>query len=210
MKTEKKKEQPLRVAILGHKTIPSRQGGIEIVVEQLAVRMVKLGQQVTVYNRSGHHVSGKEFDEKRVNEYQGIRMKYVPTIDKKGLAAVSASFFATLYSAFGRYDVVHIHAEGPAFFCWLPKLFGKRVVNTVHGLDWDREKWRGSVASKFIRGGEKNAVKYADEIIVLSKSVQKYFMENAYSACKNTEFAIASLGNDAGIYGAACIAQNKF
>ena len=177
MKAEKKKERPLRVAILGHKTIPSRQGGIEIVVEQLAVRMVKLGQQVTVYNRSGHHVSGKEFDEKRVNEYQGIRMKYVPTIDKKGLAAVSASFFATLYSAFGRYDVVHIHAEGPAFFCWLPKLLGKRVINTVHGLDWDREKWRGSVASKFIRGGEKNAVKYADEIIVLSKGVQKYFME---------------------------------
>lgn len=94
-----------------------------------------------------------------------------------GLAAVSSSFFAALYSAFGKYDVVHIHAEGPAFFCWLPKLFGKRVVVTIHGLDWAREKWRGSVASKFIRGGEKNAVKYADEIIVLSKGVQKYFME---------------------------------
>ena len=91
MKTEKKKERPLRVAILGHKTIPSRQGGIEIVVEQLAVRMVKLGQQVTVYNRSGHHVSGKEFDEKRVNEYQGIRMKYVPTIDKKGARDIIGS-----------------------------------------------------------------------------------------------------------------------
>ena len=48
---------------------------------------------------------------------------------------------------------------------------------TSAGLDWDREKWRGSVASKFIRGGEKNAVKYADEIIVLSKGVQKYFLE---------------------------------
>lgn len=94
-----------------------------------------------------------------------------------GLAAVSSSFFAALYSAFGKYDVVHIHAEGPAFFCWLPKLFGKRVVVTIHGLDWDREKWRGSVASKFICGGEKNAVKYADEIIVLSKGVQKYFMD---------------------------------
>lgn len=67
--------------------------------------------------------------------------------------------------------MVHIHAEGPAFFCWIPKLFGKRVISTIHGLDWDREKWRGSVASKFIRGGEKNAVKYADEIIVLSKDV---------------------------------------
>ena len=45
-----------------------------------------------------------------------------------GLAAVSSSAFAALYSAFGKYDVVHIHAEGPAFFTWLPKMFGKRVV----------------------------------------------------------------------------------
>ena len=177
MNKRKNNNSPLKIAVLGHKTIPSRQGGIEIVVEELTVRMAKLGHKITVYNRSGHHVSGKEFDGKKLKEYKGIRMKYVPTIDKKGLAAMSASFFAAVAAAFGKYDVVHIHAEGPAFFCWIPKLFGKRVINTIHGLDWNREKWRGSVASKFIRGGEKNAVKYADEIIVLSKGVQKYFME---------------------------------
>ena len=92
-----------------------------------------------------------------------------------GLAAVSSSFFAALYSALGKYDVVHIHAEGPAFFSWIPKLFGKRVVVTIHGLDWSREKWKSGFGSKFIRQGEKNAVKYADEIIVLSKGVQDYF-----------------------------------
>ena len=53
-----------------------------------------------------------------------------------GLAAVSSSAFAALYSAFGKYDVVHIHAEGPAFYAWLPKMFGKRVVVTVHGEDY--------------------------------------------------------------------------
>ena len=94
-----------------------------------------------------------------------------------GLAAVSSSFFAALYSAFGKYDVVHIHAEGPAFFCWLPKLFGKRVVVTIHGIDWQREKWQSGLGSKFIHQGEKNAVKYADEVIVLSKGVQDYFKE---------------------------------
>lgn len=73
--------------------------------------------------------------------------------------------------------MVHIHAEGPAFFCWIPKLFGKRVISTIHGLDWAREKWKFGLGSKFIRQGEKNAVKYADEIIVLSKGVQKYFMD---------------------------------
>ena len=49
---------------------------------------------------------------------------------------MSSSFFAALYSAFGKYDVVHIHAEGPAFFSWLPKMFGKRVVVTIHG-EWE-------------------------------------------------------------------------
>ena len=72
---------------------------------------------------------------------------------------------------------MHIHAEGPAFFTWLPKMFGKRVVVTVHGLDWAREKWQSGLGSKFIHQGEKNAAKYADEVIVLSKGVQDYFKE---------------------------------
>ena len=169
-------ERDLRIAVFGQKRL-SREGGVEIVVKELCTRMAQQGCQVTCYNRSGHHVSGAEYDDIDNTNYEGIRQKCVPTIEKKGLAAVSSSFFAALYSAFGKYDVVHIHAEGPAFFCWIPKLFGKRVVNTIHGLDWDREKWCGSIASKFIRGGEKNAVKYADEIIVLSKGVQDYFKE---------------------------------
>ena len=52
---------------------------------------------------------------------------------------------------------MHIHAEGPAFFAWLPKMFGKRVVVTVHGIDWQREKWQSGLGSKFIHQGEKNA-----------------------------------------------------
>ena len=168
----------LRIAMFGQKRL-SREGGIEIVVKELATRMVKKGHEVTCYNRSGHHVSGDEFDDTQEKVYLGIKQKFVPTIEKKGLAAVSASFFAALYCAFGKYDVVHIHAEGPAFFCWIPKLFGKKVIVTVHGIDWQREKWKSGFGSKFIRQGEKNAVKYADEIIVLSKGVQTYF-EDTY------------------------------
>ena len=167
----------LRSCMFGHKRIPSREGGIEVVVEELSTRMVKLGQQVTCYNRGGHHVSGKEFDGERLHEYKGVKLKTVPTINRKGLTAVSSSFFAALASAFGRYDVVHIHAEGPAAMCWIPKLFGKRVVVTIHGLDWQREKWKNGFGSKYIHLGEKMAVKFADEIIVLSKGVQEYFQK---------------------------------
>ena len=175
--TGKNSTDKLRIAMLGHKRIPSREGGIEIVVEELSTRMVQLGHSVTCYNRKGHHVSGAEFDGEVKSEYKGVKLKTVPTIEKKGLAAVTSSLFASLFAAVGSYDVVHIHAEGPAFFCWLPKLFRKRVIVTVHGIDWQREKWQSGFGSKFIRQGEKNAVKYADEIIVLSKGVQDYFKE---------------------------------
>ena len=166
----------LAIAMFGQKRL-SREGGVEIIVKELCTRMARDGCDVTCYNRAGHHVSGAEYDDAGKTEYEGIRQKSVPTIERRGLAAVSSSAFAALYSAFGKYDVVHIHAEGPAFFAWLPKMFGKRVVVTVHGIDWQREKWQSGLGSKFIHQGEKNAAKYADEVIVLSKGVQDYFKE---------------------------------
>ena len=167
----------LKIAMFGHKRMPSHEGGIEIVVEELAVRMVQMGHEVTCYNRKGHHVSGKQFDEKQMSEYHGVRLKGLPTLDKKGMAAMTSSFAGSILTAFGKYDVVHIHAEGPAAFCWLPRLMGKRVIVTVHGLDWARAKWKGSFGSKYIHFGEKMAVRFADEIIVLNESTQTYFKE---------------------------------
>lgn len=100
-------KEKLNIAMFGQKRIPSREGGVEIVVEELCTRMVALGHNVTCYNRGGHHVSGSEYDSKRLKEYKGIRLKTVPTIEKKGLAAVSSSFFAALCCAF-----VHLFGNG--------------------------------------------------------------------------------------------------
>lgn len=166
----------LKIAMLGHKRIPSREGGVEIVVEELSTRMVALGHEVTCYNRKGHHVSGKEFDDEKLTEYKGIKLKTVPTINLRGIAAMSSSVFAAIKVAFRKYDIIHFHAEGPCAMLWLPKLFGKRCVATIHGLDHQRAKW-GKLARTYIMLGEKCAVKYADEIIVLSENVQKYFKE---------------------------------
>ena len=96
-------DKKLRIAMFGHKRIPSREGGVEIVVEELATRMVLGGHSVTCYNRSGHHVSGSQFDEKIVGSmYKGVKLKSVPTIEKKGLAAVTSSFFGALFAAMGK------------------------------------------------------------------------------------------------------------
>ncbi len=167
----------LRIAMLGHKHIPSREGGVEVVVEELSSRMALRGHRVTCYNRGGHHNCGEFFNAEKRRIYKGIRLKTVPTIPCKGLAAASASFFAAITAAVGRFDVIHFHAEGSCAVLWIPKLLGKRCVATIHGLDWQREKWKNSLGSWYIRLGEKIAVKYADEIIVLSRSAQVYFQK---------------------------------
>lgn len=167
----------MKIIMFGHKRVPSREGGVEIVVEQLSTRMAKLGHSVICCNRGGHHVSGAQYDSEKQNEYNGVRLETVWTLDKKGLAAVSSSFFAAFRAAFSNADVAHIHSEGPAFMCWLPKLLGKRVVVTVHGLDWQREKWKQGFGARYIRMGEKMAVRFADRIIVLSRNVQEYFRD---------------------------------
>ena len=165
------------IVMLGHKRIPSREGGVEIVVEQLSTRMAALGHTVTCYNRGGHHVSGARFDGEIPQNLRGVDLKTVWTLDKKGLAAVTSSFCGAVLAALSKADVVHFHAEGPAFMCWLPRLFGKKVVVTVHGLDWQREKWKNGFGAKYIRMGEQMAVRFAHEIIVLSRNVQDYFRD---------------------------------
>lgn len=166
--------------MIGHKTVPSRDGGIEIVVEELASRMVKEGHEVTLYNRKRKNNPSK-------SEYKGIKIKDIFTIDKKSLDAIVYSYFATKKAIQeakkGKFDVIHFHAEGPCNFLYM---FGKlgtkkrekmpKVVVTIHGLDWQRGKW-GGFGSKIILRGEKQAVKYADEIIVLSENVKKYFKD---------------------------------
>lgn len=170
-------DKKLNIIHFGQKNCNSREGGVEVFVHEVAKRQVKFGNIVTCINRKTHHIGGKQYDKERINELDGINIKYVPTIDKKGLAALTSSFFASIMAAFSNCDIVHIHAEGPGFFSFIPKLFKKKVVCHIHGLDWKRNKWSNSFASKFIKQGEKNIVKFADAIIVLSKNMQNYFID---------------------------------
>ena len=168
----------MKIAMIGHKRIPSREGGVEVVVQELSTRLVKNGHRVDAYNRKGKNVqdSNADKDKKNLKEYKGVRIITIPTINKKGIDALIYSFFASMRALFGKYDVLHYHAEGSCAMLWIPHLFKKRIVVTIHGLDWQRSKW-GGFATKYIKFGEKLAAKYADEIIVLSKGVQKYFKD---------------------------------
>lgn len=176
MRRQRRKNRKLKVAMIGHKRIPSREGGVEVVVEELSTRLSQRSYEVEAYNRSGYHVSGKDFGNSRKKYFNNIRIIIVPTFRNGKLNAIVYSVLASLRALFGGYDVIHYHAEGPCATLFIPRLFGIRVVATIHGLDWQRAKW-GNFASKVLKFGEKMAAKYADEVIVLSKNVQQYFLD---------------------------------
>ena len=170
----------MKVAMVGHKVVPSRRGGIETVLTSLCPLLVEKGASVTCFNRTSDKVENEYVGTVDNKNYKGVVLKNAWTINGRGLSAMVASFTAAICAAFGKFDIVHFHAEGPCAAMWIPKMFGKRCVATVHGLDWQREKWGKGFASKYIKFGEKVMVKCADQIIVLSQSAQEYF-KNTYN-----------------------------
>lgn len=88
--------RPLKIAMIGHKRYGTREGGVEVVVTELARRMAALGHDVTCYDRSGVDVMTGDQTVACERMVDGVRVVPVRTIDKKGLAALSSSFFATL------------------------------------------------------------------------------------------------------------------
>ncbi len=165
----------MRIAMIGHKRFGSREGGVEVVVTGLARRMAALGHEVTCYDRSGRDVmTGEDASSERLID--GVHIVPVKTVDARGFAALSSSFFATLRAIRQRPDVVHYHAEGPCVPLRLAHWAGLRTVATIHGLDWQRAKW-GCLASWYIKFGERTAARCADVVIVLSESARDYFQE---------------------------------
>lgn len=167
----------MKVAMIGHKIVPSRRGGIENVLTTLCPMLVEMGLDVTCYNRSSDKVENEYVGTVENGMYKGVKIKCAWTLNVRGIAAMIASFTAAISAAFGDYDVIHFHAEGPCAALWIPKLFGKKCIATVHGLDWQREKWGKGFASKYIKFGERVLAKYADEVIVLSQAAYDYFKE---------------------------------
>jgi glycosyltransferase involved in cell wall biosynthesis len=71
-------------------------------------------------------------------------------------------------------DVFHYHALGPSLFTFIPRLFGKKVVTTVHGLDWKRDKW-GRFTKQCLKLGEVTGAKFSHCTISVSESILDYY-----------------------------------
>jgi len=105
-----KMKEKLRLAVFGHKRW-SREGGVEIVVKELCTRMAQQGCQVTCYNRAGHHVSGAEYDDAGKTEYEGIRQKSVPTIERRGYVGLSLSVLLAQHNQVMAVDIVQAKVD---------------------------------------------------------------------------------------------------
>lgn len=163
----------MKIAVIGAKGVPAKQGGIEHHCQELYSRIVEEGHSVDLFARSSY-TGYFSLDHYSV---RGIRVVSLPSLKLKGLDALVSSGLGGVASTGNRYDIVHFHALGPALFSWLPRIASfARVVVTCHGLDWRRAKW-DRASSNLLRLGESTAVRFADELIVVSEELRSYFMQ---------------------------------
>jgi len=156
----------MRIAMIGQKGIPATYGGVEKHVDEIARRLAARGHDVTVYCR--YHYTPAHA------EVPGVRLRRRPSIRTKHLDAASHVAWCTLEAMASRFQIVHYHALGPSLFSAFPRLLGSRTAVTVHGLDWQREKW-GRVAAWALRQCEGPSVRFPNRTIVVSRTLRDYF-----------------------------------
>ncbi|WP_368294261.1 glycosyltransferase family 4 protein [Dehalobacter sp. TBBPA1] len=160
----------MKIAMIGQKGISIFAGGVERHVEEISKRLTKKGHEVTVYCRA----IGKA-GRSTLENYHGINLKYIPTSENKYLEPIIYTFKATMDSLTKQYDIIHYHALGPASLSFIPKIIGKNVIVTVHGLDWKRDKW-GQLAKLYLKFGEKVSARFPDKVISVSENLREYYL----------------------------------
>ncbi|UCF79363.1 MAG: glycosyltransferase family 4 protein [Candidatus Eiseniibacteriota bacterium] len=158
----------MKVAMIGQKGIPATYGGIERHVEEVGTRLAARGHEVAVYCRY--------YYTRMKDKYRGVKLIRLPSIRTKHLDTATHCAVSTLDAMVRGFDVVHFHALGPSLFSALPRLAGAKTVVTIHGLDWQREKW-GPAASWVLKRCEYPAVSFPTRTVVVSRTLQEYFRE---------------------------------
>lgn len=159
----------MRVAFIGGRGVISKYSGIEAYYEEVGKRLAAMGNEVTVYCRT--------YFTPPVAMHEGMRVIRLPTIRSKHLDTLVHSLFSTMHSVFSRCEIVHYHAQGSAVFSFLPRLFGKKTIVTIQGLDWKRKKW-GRVASWALRLAEQAALRLPNSTIVVSPNLVEHYRKN--------------------------------
>jgi glycosyltransferase involved in cell wall biosynthesis len=159
----------VKIAMIGTRGIPASYGGFETCAEELGVRLVERGHDVTVYCRA-HHISYSE------PYYRGIRLVKLPTIANKYLDTITHTTISSFHALGQNYDVVLMFIAGNSPISFVPRLARQQVVLNVDGLDWKRQKWP-PLAKKYIQFAEWLATKMPNVVVTDSQRVQEYYRE---------------------------------
>lgn len=162
-------DKKLSIAIIGSRGIPGNYGGFETFAEKLSLGLVERGHKVTVYCPSANS---------RTNErnYRGVRRVLIPNIAVKSLDKLSNSFLSCLHSIGADHQIIFFLGVSPVLFAWLPRLFGKKTVINIDGLEWKRKKWN-RIASSYLKLSESLSGKLCHEVVTDSRGIHKYFKE---------------------------------
>lgn len=158
----------MKIAMIGQKGIPATYGGIERHVEEVGTRLAARGHEVSVYCRY-YYTRVKD-------RHRGVKLIKLPSIKTKHLDTATHCMLSTLDAVLRRYDIVHFHALGPSLYSLLPRLTGAKTLVTIHGLDWQREKW-GPFASWVLKRCEYPAISFPTRTVVVSRTLQEHFMD---------------------------------
>jgi glycosyltransferase involved in cell wall biosynthesis len=158
----------MRIAILGTRGIPANYGGFETFAEHLSTRLAARGHEVTVYCRA-HYTSPREL------EFQGVRLKVLPTIRHKYFDTIVHSFLSALHSVPRRYDAALICNAANAPFASILRLTGTPVALNVDGLEHKRKKWN-SIARRYYLLAERLATILPNETVTDARVIQEYYL----------------------------------
>lgn len=158
----------MKIAFIGQKGIPAKQGGVEKHVQELSTRLVAAGFDVTVYSRY-HYTKNK------AKTYKGVNVINLPSLNTKHLDAISHSFLATIHAIFSGATIIHYHGVGPSLLAWIPRLVSPKttVISTFHTIDRHHQKW-GIMARLMLGLGERAACRFPHQTIAVSQVLKKY------------------------------------
>ena len=159
----------MKIVILGTRGIPSGYSGYEAFAEELSVRLVERGNDVTIFAHRNMFPPNK-----RKKVFRGVKLRYIPSFKGKNSSQFSHSLLSTLLVLFFKIDIIIFcnAANGP--FGLILKAFGKKTCINVDGLEWLRPKW-GYMAKKYFYFGAWSATKFFDVVITDAKAMQNYY-----------------------------------
>ena len=169
--------KPLSIAVVGGRGMPSRYSGVESIWEGLYPRLAAGGHRITVYCRPG--VTEQ-------SEYENVRLVTTGAPGGSSAETLSHTWTALRHAARhgdanGRpFDVVALHALPCQLFARQARRAARVVISHVHGLDWQRAKWRNTplgLGAKIIRAGERQMVRHATAVAVCAPNLVDYYRD---------------------------------